>query len=233
MYNILSNSSERVARGDQTVRLLRLKWFLLPLVLLGHGFCAQAAELNSYNASVALNNNTAANNPEILKQGLLQVLIQVSGNPELEKTPLVQQALKNPESYLLKYTVQVVEPNQKFSLQTYAPNRVDALLKSVGVNTAQTEATSETVNITVRGINTLDEYAAVQKYLENLTIVRNVKLTKLKGDSLLLAINSKSGRANLLNTLSQDNKLKLENTNLSNLGQPETEPLQFRWTREL
>ena len=209
------------------MRLLKLQWFLLPLVLLGHLCCVQAAELNSYNASVLLDNKTA-NNPEILKQGLLQVLTQVSGNAELEKTPLVQQALKNPESYLLKYTVQVVEPNQKISVQTYAPNRVDALLKSVGVNTSQTEALSETVNIMVRGINTLDEYAAVQKYLENLNIVRNVKLTKLKGDSLLLAVNSKSGRVNLLNTLNQDNKLTLENTN-----QVETEPLQFRWTREL
>lgn len=207
-----------------------LTWFLITLTLLGYTVYLQAAELNSYSASVAIDSKTAADNPEVLKQGLLQVLTNVSGNTELDKLPAIQQALKTPESYLLKYTVQIVEPAQKISLQTYAPGRIESLLKSAGLNTAQTEVVKEAVNIIVRGVNSLSEYASLQEYLEGLNVVKNLKLTKLKGDVLRLSFNIKSSRADLLNTLNQDNKLILENqNNLNSFGPIDGEPLQFRW----
>lgn len=203
-------------------------WFFTVFALGGHIYAADTAFAYNYDTRVPIDNKTAANSPQILKQGLLQVLIQVSGKGDIDKSSVIQQAIEKPENYLLKYTVQMEEQSARVSVQTYAANRIDNLLKTAGITVAKADTANEAVNIRVSGINNLGEYTQVSNYLATLAIVNNVKLNKLSPGSLDLSVNTKNGRNALLNILGQDNKLVAEN--LNNLGQLDNENLlQFRW----
>lgn len=105
--------------------------------------CLQAASVQDlYDASVLLDKHTPANSKPVLKQGLLQVLIKVTGNKQVADQALIKNAIENPENYLLKYsqkvnekslyipeTDEVVMTKQVVSIQNYSAARITSLLQ--------------------------------------------------------------------------------------------------------
>ncbi len=95
-----------------------------------------------YEATVPIDSSGSANSKQVLREGMLQVLIKVTGNREVAEHPNVKLALSTPENFLVKYTQKVIEisdedsqnsPSNKtkklVSVQNYSFERILDLLK--------------------------------------------------------------------------------------------------------
>jgi len=187
-----------------------------------------------YESTVILDNQKAANSTDVLKQGLLQVLIKLTGKQDIDALLPIQQALEKPENYLIKYSTQITEDlttqtKQRVSLQSYAASRVDLLLKNSKITLPSID-NSDAIDIRVGNINTLESYAQINNYLNTLAVINNVTIKQLNNGWLDLSISTKSGREALLNILKQDSKLVQDDQASAKVGQLDSsQSLQFRW----
>lgn len=130
---------------------MRLRQILQNLLILFYIPITIAADLPLYDAAVLLESQMPANSKAVLKQGMLQVLVKVSGRKDIGELAIIKEGLAKPEDYLLKYSTkltsalpdavsptgsaseQVLPIKRRVSMQSYLANRIDDLLKKAQV----------------------------------------------------------------------------------------------------
>lgn len=130
---------------DYAMKLLRICCLLLfSLCTL---YSLQAATVRDlYDAVVPIDGYKSANSKKVLSNGMLQVLIKATGNNQISEYPGVEEALENPEHYLLKFTHKIIEKVEEnnidgseiktrklVSIQNYSQDRITELLKRLGL----------------------------------------------------------------------------------------------------
>lgn len=73
---------------------------------------------------------------QAIRDGFLQVLIKLSGNPNIDKNPLVREDLKRPDYYVheLSYSASTTSSSEYLVQIRYEKNDVNRLLKKAGVS---------------------------------------------------------------------------------------------------
>jgi len=79
------------------------------------------------------------------------------------------------------------------------------MVKRYAIDTATGNA--QQVKLAVQGINNLDDYAQVQRYLQDFTIVRDVAVSDVAGDRLTLAVTTEGEWEKLKGLIALDNRL--------------------------
>lgn len=90
---------------------------------------------NLYQAEVSVASQTYDLREQAVKDGLLQVLIKISGNAEIDKNPVIKSGLRKADYYVQDYSY---SPDSRDSSQyqlkiSYEPNDVNRLLASAKV----------------------------------------------------------------------------------------------------
>lgn len=112
-----------------------IKVAVLVLVLLP-GVSAQAVKVKTlYQAEIPVISQAADSREQAVRDGFLQVLIKVSGDPQVEKNPLIRSSLNRAEYYVHDYSFSTETPeSSQYLLQIqYEPRDINRLLKKARV----------------------------------------------------------------------------------------------------
>ncbi|UJF19780.1 DUF2066 domain-containing protein [Vibrio sp. SS-MA-C1-2] len=105
------------------------------LLLILFSLPTQAAKVNDlYNANVLLSSNDKQAEATAKVQGLQQVLIKVSGQSAIISNPIVQKALRNPNSYISSVSYQDDADNQRSVQLTFNDTPIRVLLSQAKAN---------------------------------------------------------------------------------------------------
>ncbi|MBX3709793.1 MAG: DUF2066 domain-containing protein [Gammaproteobacteria bacterium] len=91
--------------------------------------------VNLYQASISVISQSGDIKEQAIKEGFLEVLIKVSGDPQIDKNPIIRASLKKAEYYVQEYSYSLATPDSsQYLLQIlYERNDVDRLLRKANV----------------------------------------------------------------------------------------------------
>lgn len=113
---------------------------LIAFILFCLPFTAFAVKLSPiYHAEILVVSQTNDAREQAVKDGLLQVLIRISGNPDIDKNPAIRAALRKAEYFVQEYSYL---PDSRDSSQyqlkiNYEPNDVKRLLQKAKVGSGE------------------------------------------------------------------------------------------------
>lgn len=163
---------------------------------------ATAQVLDTYQATVKVENQGAAARDKALREALSGVLARVSGQPALSSSGRTAPILARASSLIRSVSYVPDENGAMQLLAVFEPNAVDAALKQQGLPVhGVAGATLEAVSLRVSGISSPRDYARVLAHLRGLPGVKNPGVTAASGDSLTLGLRVEGGSARLAGAL--------------------------------
>lgn len=195
------------------------------------GFAFAASVENLYEGIVSVSSQNATVREQALQQALSQVLIKVSGNPQIISNDDIKNALQNPESYLLTYsyfnnTTSNNEPGLFLQVE-FDPKSIMTILQNAHIDLGQGNTEIE-VQLTVINVKDLSDYDRITKYLKGLSSVKQAELIQIKPSVLSYALTVVGGEWALQRDLSLDPCLQpitvIPSVNTTSTG------LVYQWT---
>lgn len=173
------------------------------LVFLGITTAAFAGpDQDMMTAKVNVANESNAALQSALPEAFAQVLVNVTGNPDIMNQANVAKRKPNLSSFLQNYTfVRENGPqgNQELFAQiTFDKSAVTDFLRETG----QHAISSQAVRLEIVGINGLQDYLDALKAIKNLPEIKGVSVTDTSGSTLILSVETNGGAQNLTQSLS-------------------------------
>jgi len=161
-----------------------------------------APDQDRMTAKVSVANESNAALQSALPAAFAQVLINVTGNPDIMNQPNVAKRKPDLSSFLQNYTfVRENGPqgNQELFAQiTFDKTAVNEFLQQAGQHIVSPQA----VRLEILGVNSLQDYLDVVKAIKNLPEIKGVSVMNTSGSTLILTVQTNGGAQNLTQILS-------------------------------
>ncbi len=187
-------------------------------------FAADSPDL--VTAKVSVPDQSSASLQKALPQAFAQVLVNVSGNPNISSVPAVANNKRDLSTFLQNYSfIRENGPQGEAELSvqiTFDKAAIDDFLREAGQSHAQ--AHYAPVRLEVLGINSLQDYLDVVHAIKNIPEIKQVSVSDSNGSSLIVSVLSDGGAQNLTQALSK-------NPNFVSNSQTGQADLSYRWVR--
>lgn len=204
-----------------------------------------SAEL--YQVELPVASTSLADWQKALAPALQQVLVKISGNPQIINNPAIRGAMAKPDALVQSFNYvssNTAGQNSQLLRVRFSPQGIDNLLQSANqsltpaTTTALTPAAAGTqppkpqtasvqlVNMQISGVNGLQDYTDVYNYLRHLDGVMDVDTTQMNGDQMAIVVKINTSADALAQQIAAAGKL-VPQTNASSSAQGS---FNYRWT---
>lgn len=181
------------------IRLIQILGFL--------GFATFAFAMpaeDAMTAKVAVSDESSVTLKRALPEAFAQVLVNLTGNPDIVNQPFLAKQKPNVSSFLQNYTfVRENGPQgdqELFAKITFDKAAVDDFLQKMG----QHAISPQVARLEIMGIDNLQDYLGALKAIKNIPEIKGVSVTDTSGSILLLSVEIQGGAQNLRQILSQN-----------------------------
>lgn len=203
-------------------------------LILFFGTCGvfAASATDDYQVELPVKDRSIGTMKESLAQALEQVLVKVSGDPEVANNESVQIYLTQASDFVERYEYRLnpdESQDQKFLLQLkFSPKAVRGLLRQNTV--AEDAASPETVNLRIYGVRNASDFSEVVNYVRALNKVSHVEIDTVESDNLILSLKSSKGLVALKEAIAKKNDHRLAPIeNNKNDSEENNAVLSYRW----
>lgn len=217
-----------------------MRWFLLCLLASFHIALADPLPApvmaNSFNyvAQVPVATQSSAEVPQALNLALKQVLIKISGDPNIINNPRLQHLIANPSSVMRQFNYQAVPFNISSSgliLQvTFDKVMLDHILRKIQNSNGNTTVTGDTatslsppplpdvlaapmgavpMQVVISPVNNYNDYQQAIALVQRIPGVLRVSIQQATGNFLILNVHFNGSRQNFQSAINQQTRLKI------------------------
>lgn len=204
------------------------------MVMVTHSGVLAGSVTDDYQIELVVQDRTQEVLQAALPQALELVLVKISGDPQVTSVAALHDQLVEAKKYVERYEYlpDPADPgHQKLILQVkFSSKSVRELLHKTG--STQEAASPETISVHVYGINDLNDFSEVVKYVRELNAVSSVEASTVDADDVILTVKSSAGLESLKTAIANasDHRLQpMESNNKSDDAEPEL--LTYRWGR--
>jgi len=242
-----------ITEYPKKMSLVGLRRFWLLLFSLCFLLPAQGAvDALLYQGQVPVASYSPEDWQKALVPALQQVLVKVSGNPNIAQVAAVRKAMAKPSPMVqtFAYIDQADSTGKKaLMLQVrFSPKAIDNLLQnapvtpaikntSIAASSATTPAlmatqatTPSSINMVISGVRGLQDYTALLDYVRHLEGVLEVNSKQTQGNRVLLVVKINSAMADLAKVIESGNKLVKEP--MAGTANPAALLLSYRWVAD-
>ena len=202
------------------------------MVMATHSGVLAATVSDDYQVELEVQDRTQEVLQAALPQALEQVLVKISGDPQVASDATVHDHLGEAKKYVERYEY-LPDPedatHQKLILQIkFSSKSVRELLHKTG--STQEAATPESISLHVYGVNDLNDFSEVVKYVRALNSVNSVEASTVDADDVILTVKSSAGLESLKKAIANTSDHRLQPME-ANKNSEDTEPelLTYRW----
>jgi hypothetical protein len=176
---------------------------------------------SQYQGTVAVTSQSPNDLQQAMPQALTQVLVKLSGNPDIAQSGKIKNQLKQAtnmvQSYSYLTTPDPTNPHQtNLMLQVqFYQQAVDQLLQQAGATNVQTQGNNaaEQLTLHISNVGGLDDYANVLKYLRSLPAVNQVDASDINPNAVIVTLSVNGGIDALNKALATGTALQADTTN--------------------
>ena len=206
------------------------------MVMATHSSVLATSVSDDYQVELQVQDRTQEVLQAALPQALEQVLVKISGDPQVTSIASVHDHLAEAQHYVERYEY-LPDPedatHQKLILQIkFSSKSVRELLHKT--SSTQEAASPETISLHVYGVNDLNDFSEVVKYVRALNSVNNVEASTVDADDVILTVKSSAGLESLKKAIANTSDHRLQPMEV-NKKSDDTEPelLTYRWKKNL
>lgn len=207
-----------------------MKRLLVALIFLGFSAAIFAdPEMDRFTAKVSVPDESAAAVQNALPDAFAQVLVNISGNSNIATQDAIEKIKAQLPNFLQNYTF-VRENNAQGESNllvqiTFDKNAVEDFLQKTGQKEVATnEAATKTLQLTISGINNLQDYLAVKAAIKNLPGIKHIIVNDMSGSTLALSLEAQGGAQNISQAMSANPNFVPDSVQENNLS--------YRWVRK-
>jgi hypothetical protein len=164
---------------------------LLNIFLLAWIPFATAKAANLYQIELPAETQTDTVRAQLMREGLVQVLEQVSGNKRIQKNPFVKTKLNHADRFVQEYRYVLTKgdmPETKYVMHLhYNQSAVLALLKKAGA-LKKTSQPATALTLQISPITKSEQVQTVLAQFSRMENVQKVELAQITGDEVKLAL---------------------------------------------
>lgn len=229
-----------------------LLFFLSPL-----SFGQTAVDIFPYQGEVPVASYSPEDWKKAVAPALQQVLVKVSGNPNIAQVAAIRSAMPKASSMVQTYAYAHGASKELVLHIRFSSKAIDALLQNAGHDNVATgdesnvlidgaieasnaaveealpapskDAAPSTINLIVSGVNGLKDYAALLDYVHHLAGVLDADSKQTQGDRVLLVIKTNQTLDDLAEVIAHENKLVSQP--IAGID-PAAEVLSYRWVAD-
>lgn len=178
-----------------------LKTFLAATALLAAAAAAQVPD--PYQATVKLENQSAAARDKALREALSGVLARVSGQANLAAAGRTAPILARANALIRSLSYSSDENGAALLVASFDPQAVDSALRQQGLPVHGIASGSvEELSVSVSGIGSPQDYARALNHLRGLPGIKGLQVAGASGDTLNLTLRAEGGAARLAGAVS-------------------------------
>jgi len=201
-----------------------------------HGLQQDSAISDNYQVDVEVSDRSQEVLQAALLQAFEQVLVNVSGDPEVGSIEAVRSHLDEAQNYVERYEyfLDSKDPNhKKLILRVRFSSK--SLRELLGKNdSVQEESSPGQISLHIYGINDLNDFSAVIAYVRALNTVSNVEASTVDEDDVMLTVKTSSSLEALKKMIANDGGHHLQPVELKKkLSDNEEKMLTYRWSSEM
>lgn len=198
---------------------MRINWILalLALSLYVMPALAKAVAPETYTGEASVTSQSEEERNQGIRSALGQVIVNVVGDPDVVNRSDVARSLGNASRYMVQYSYRQDAPgiDGETGLQlvvAFDRAAVDRILAQLGLASTtdygpEPSGAPQKVRLWISGILSVDDYAAVMRYLQNSNLVDHVKLMEVRGDGIAVDLSLAGDLAHFLDAVRLENRL--------------------------
>ncbi len=198
---------------------MRINWILalLAISLYVMPALARATAPETYTGEASVTSQSEEERNQGIRAALGKVVVNVVGDPDVLNRSDVAKSLGNASRYMVQYSYRQdaagIDGDSGLQLVVaFDRGAVDRMLAQLGLMTTtdygpEPSGAPQAVKLWISGINSVDDYAAVMRYLQNSNLVDSVKLKEVRGDGLAVDLSLTGDLAHFLEAVRIENKL--------------------------
>jgi hypothetical protein len=199
----------------------------------GPGLKQDSTTSDNYQVDVEVSDRSQDVLQAALLQAFEQVLVKVSGDPEVGSIEAVRSHLDEAQNYVERYEyfLDSKDPNHK-KLILRMKFSSKSLRELLGKNdSVQDESSPGQVSLHIYGINDLNDFSAVIAYVRALNTVSNVEASTVDEDDVMLTVKTSSGLEALKKMIASDDGHHLQPVESKKKSSDNEEKmLTYRWS---